>query len=159
MANHPPVLHAYPPHLASLVRERWEKVEHSRNHVLPSLDALERLLSICYQASLLREEGRPVTFRLILGDVAHFPAEAGPPSGLHRLVFTHPRALDAHELRRLSPAIKYHRTLIGVQMNGQGDFEIWGILHSGPRWLYAKQGGRGSWTSLPSFCPEIATPQ
>jgi hypothetical protein len=153
MANHPrsEVPHAYPPQLAYLVRERWGEMELAREHACPSLDALERLLSICYQASLLREEERPVTFRLILGNIDDFPAEAGPPSGLHRLVFTQPRLLDAHELRRLSPAIKYHRTLIGVQLNGQGDFEIWGILHSGPRWLYAKQGVRGSWSSLPAW--------
>src|SRR5690349_20466814 len=35
--------------------------------------------------------------------------EAGPPSGLHRLVFTRGRSVDAAELRRLSPAVKYHR--------------------------------------------------
>lgn len=151
MANHASseVPHAYPPQLASLVRERWDEMEHASDHALPSIDALERLLSICYQASLLREEERPVTFRLILGNVSDFPAEGGPPSGLHRLVFANPRLLDAHELRRLSPAIKFHRTLIGVQLNDQGQFEIWGILHSGPRWLYAKQGVRGSWSSLP----------
>ncbi|MDI3285881.1 putative sensor domain DACNV-containing protein [Polyangium sp. 15x6] len=145
------MLHSYPPQLARLVHERWDEVQAVGSSRLPGLEALEELLSICYQASLLREEERPVTFRLILGDAERYPADAGPPWGLHRLMFTRARPLDPHELRRLSPAIKYHRALIGVREDGHGGFEIWGLLHSGPRWLHAAQGGRGSWSSLPPW--------
>ncbi|MEO6572627.1 MAG: putative sensor domain DACNV-containing protein, partial [Polyangiaceae bacterium] len=111
---------------------------------LPHVEALEELLSIAYQASLLKEEERPVTFRLILGEPLDFPEDAGPPSGLQRLVFTEARRLEEHELRRLSPAAKYHRALIGVRLDPKMGFVIGGILQSGARWLRDVQGGRRS---------------
>jgi hypothetical protein len=117
---------------------------------LPEPAVLETLLSTVYQATLLREEERPVTFRLILGDAASFPEPAGPPQGLHRLVFTRPRPFTEHELRRLSPAAKYHRSLIGVTCSAEGELVIWGLLQSGPRWLDAVRGGRGSLPTLPA---------
>jgi hypothetical protein len=146
--------HAYPAELAAAVRERWCADGAPRGVAvpatdLPELETLEQLLSIAYQASLLREEERPVIFRLILADPHDFPPDAGPPSGLHRLLFTHGRPLDAAELRRLSPAVKYHRALIGVRRSGVREFEIWGIVQSGPRWLHAAQGGRAAPSSLP----------
>ncbi len=60
------VPHAYPHQLALLVQQRWADVLVSgakQLSALPSLAVLERLLSVCYQASLLSDEGRPVTFR------------------------------------------------------------------------------------------------
>ncbi len=67
---------------------------------------------------------------------------------MHRLVFDPARPFDAGELRRLSPAAKFARSLIGVGQTEEG-FRIWGIVHSGPRWLERTQGGR-------SLAPEIA---
>lgn len=140
--------HAYPAQLASFVCQRWGACAPPRDVDasvgLPDVKALEELLSIAYQASLLKEEERPVTFRLILGEPSEFPEDAGPPSGLQRLVFTHPRRLEEHELRRLSPAAKYHRALIGVRLDPTAGFVIWGILQSGARWLRDAQGGRRS---------------
>ena len=48
----------------------------------PATSTLEDVLSICYQATLLREEGRPVTFRLSLSEPDAFAATGGPPAGL-----------------------------------------------------------------------------
>ena len=117
---------------------------------MPDDASLKRLLSTVYQATLLREEERPVTFRLIVGPPSSYPADAGPPDGLHRLVFTQPRQFNEHELRRLSPAAKYHRSLIGVESAPGGGLVIWGVLQSGPRWLDAVRGGRGSLSTLPA---------
>jgi hypothetical protein len=152
------VKHDYPAQLAACVHERWTSgsapkppadVCDRRTGELPDLESLELLLSVAYQASLLREEERAVTFRLIVAEPAAFPAEAGPPSGLHRLLFTHGRRLGTAELRRLSPAVSYHRALIGVHSDGNGEFEMWGIVYSGLQWLHAAQGGR----SVPSILP------
>jgi hypothetical protein len=66
-----------------------------------------------------------------------------------RLRFATPRMLDEHELRRLAPGLKYARTMIGVIPVDQG-FAIWGAVHTGPRWLERRQGGRG-------IAPEIPT--
>ena len=53
----------YPADLARFVRERWD--EDSAG-TLPGQGTLETLISACYQAGLLREEERAVTFRVIL---------------------------------------------------------------------------------------------
>jgi hypothetical protein len=106
---------------------------------------------VTFHASLLREEDRPVRFRLFLGDPERLVGQLGPPTGLHRLRFEAPRAFNEHELRRLSQAAKYHRALVGVRRKGQ-QFEIWGIVQSGPRWLQSARGGR----DLPSPVPTDA---
>lgn len=139
--------YAYPHQLAELVAQRWHDVVSSRDGdaketEVPPLAAIETLLSICFQASLLREEGRPITFRLALGEPEVFPVRGGPPSSLLRLLFTQPRALDPHELRRLAPAAVFQRSLIGARLNGDHELEIWGLIHSGPRWLQSIRGGR-----------------
>ena len=61
---------------------------------------------------------------------------------LHRLVFTHPRPCNEFELKKLSPAVDFSRTLVGVTLNQEGDWEIWGLVHSGTRWLQHHHGGR-----------------
>src|SRR6186713_1582060 len=122
--------YAYPQDLAARVLSRWHVARAAGQISLPAPDisALARLLSTCYQATLLREEGRPVTFRLALGEPEAFDPAAGPPSGLHRLVFSRPLPLDQHELRRLAPAAGFSRSLIGATLSGAGQ-EIWGVIH------------------------------
>ncbi len=148
--------HAYPGELASFVREHWEDssrdaegAEGEGDDSLPAAPVLEALLSTCYQASLLREEERSVTFRLIFAEPHLFPEEEGPPERLHRLEFTEPRPFDERELRRLSPAADFERSLIGASPDGGGGIRIWGIVHSGPRWLRIVQGGRELSAPLP----------
>lgn len=93
---------AYPPDLTARVLDRWRQ---AINVPLPIAAELATVLSVCYHATLLREEGRPVTFRHALSEPGAFDDAAGPPSGLHRLVFARPLPLDQHELRRLAPAV------------------------------------------------------
>ncbi len=140
---------AYPNDLASFVRERWSGAVPGADP-LPDPAVLETLLSACYQASLLREEERSVTFRMILCDPDRLSTREGPPSGLHKLEFPEPRPFDVQELRRLSPASNYYRSLVGVELDGEGGLQIWGLVHSGPRWLRAHQGGRDAPPPLPS---------
>jgi hypothetical protein len=148
--------HAYPDDLASFVREHWEDssrdaegAKDERDDSLPAAPVLEALLSTCYQASLLREEERSVTFRLIFAEPHLFPEEEGPPTGLHRLEFTEPRPFDERELRRLSPAVDFERALIGASPDRGGGIRIWGVVHSGPRWLRSVRGGREPSAPLP----------
>ena len=136
--------HAYPKDLATLVHERW-----GDRSGLPEPATLGTLLSTCYQAGLMREEERPVTFRLMLAESGSLPPEMGPPTGLHRLEFVVPRPFDEDELRRLSPAADFYRSLIGVREKGRGGLEIWGLVHSGARWVRSTQGGRGLAPLLP----------
>jgi hypothetical protein len=127
--------HAYPFELAAFVRSVWPA------DAAPLPARLEELLSVAYQATLLRDEERAVTLRIVVAPAEVFPADGGPPNGVMRLLFVRPRRLDEHELRRLAPAVKYARSMIGVAPT-DGGFAIWGAVHTGPRWLERKQGGR-----------------
>src|ERR671910_944003 len=137
---------AYPAELARFVRERWDE---DRAGTLPGQGTLETLISSCYQASLLREEERAVTFRVILCDPDLLPPREGPPEGTHRLEFPRPRPFDVQEIRRLSPAADYYRSLIGVRFDEEEGLRIWGLVHTGPRWLRGGQGGRDIPPPLP----------
>jgi hypothetical protein len=136
---------AYPHHFAAFLCEQWD----GDAHPLPERETLDTFISSCYQASLLQEEERPVMFRAILCGPERLPADDGPPSGLHRLEFPERRPFDAQELRRLSPAADYYRSLIGVEFDKDRGLQIWGLVHSGPRWLRADQGGRAIPPKLP----------
>jgi len=151
---------AYPRDLAEFVADRWnpapDGVPAGDGGDLPGLDRFERILSTCYQASLLREEERPVIFRLMLSAPDRFPDDAGPPTGLHRLTFADPRPFTPDELRRLSPAADFHRSLIGAEFD-DGLPRIWGLISSGPRWVQAAQGGRARSVPLPDRLVVCAT--
>jgi hypothetical protein len=137
-----------------VIREAWLPVTQSgpgAKACPEPLDPppLESLLCIAFEASLLREESRPLSFRIILQSPEKFPPSKGPPEGLHRLIFSTPRPLSAAELRRLTPAVDYDRSLVGVCPNERGQLEIWGLIQSGPRWLEQFHGGRGNAFELP----------
>jgi hypothetical protein len=137
--------HLYPTDLSKFVTNHWPQ----GGAELPAPAVLESLISTCYQASLLRQETVPVIFRLIVIEPEALPTDGGPPAGLHRLEFARHLEFNALELRRLSSAAHFSRTLIGVRIDPNNGPEIWGLVHSGPRWLHAIHGGRGSAPPLP----------
>ena len=145
--------YSYPGDLAQFVRDRWRNVpEPTTGGVdrLPGAAELEGFFAACYQASMLREEERPVTFRAILAEPALFDPEGRPPEGLQRLAFPRSLPFDPRELRRLSVAADPQRTLIGVRPDGEGGLRIWGLINSGTRWLRDVYGGRRAGAPLPS---------
>lgn len=133
-------LYAYPEQLAAFVVGVWPEGADP----LPSPRVLRHILSTAYQASLLRDEARPVTFRLLVGPSSRIAVGGGPPEALHRLKLESPRPFAPHELRRLAPAAKYDTALLGVELHlvtapaaADADPEqlvVWGILQSGTRW-------------------------
>ena len=98
-----------------------------------------------------------MTFRLALSEPAAYELPAGPPTGLHRLVFDRPLPLEEHELRRLAPAAVFSRSLIGATLSGVTGAEIWGLIHSGPQWLQSVRGGRQTEQSIPPVLTVAAT--
>jgi len=149
--------HSYPADLADFVVQHWNESAvlaqeycEAADEPLPEAPVLRSILSICYQASMLREEERPVRFRLILRPPESFPGPGGPPHGLHRLIFAEPRPFTQDELRRLAPAIDFYRGLIGIDVGADGKPLIWGLVTSGPRWVQALHGGRQSFQRLPA---------
>ena len=151
--------HSYPVDLASILKERWNDVpaltdggiagDSCVSDFLPDSSVLEFLISVCYQASLMRDEGRSVTFRLLLREPSCFKAHEGPPAGLQRIVFGQPRSFDEHELRRLSCAADFYRSLIGANLDQAEGLRIWGLINSGSRWIQTLHGGRKTCEFLP----------
>ena len=152
--------HAYPENLAQVLRTQWDNPRGPATRAetaagcaparLPDAPILEDLLSMCYQVSLLREEERPLRFRLILCEPARFAPELGPPTGFHRLLFGEERRCTEHELYRLAPALDFYRSFIGVRLEQGSEGRIWGLVHSGPRWLQVVHGGRETYQPLPA---------
>ncbi len=131
--------YSYPWQLAELVTKIWPK---DRLAQLPQEHHLRQLFDIAYHASLMRDEDRPVTFRLIFGDPGLLPPGDGPPSGLMPLNLDRPRPFNEQEIRRLSMAAMYFRSMIGVCPSLHHDLHIWGMVVSGTRWLSSIAGGR-----------------
>lgn len=142
--------YAYPPDLARFVQQRWASSAAAGSaSAAPEFVKLNHLIAACYQASLLREEERPVTFRAILAPPELFPPDGMPPEQPQRLAFIDSLALDASELLRLSVAADTQRTLIGVHEDPNRELRIWGLVSSGARWLRDTQGGRRAGAPLP----------
>ena len=149
-------MHVYPSELVPLILNKWETL-HQEGHVaktlpemVPDIEVMEEMLSTCYQVSMMREENRPVSIRLIIIAPETFPAAKGPPLGFQRLIFATSRPFNEYELRRLSPAVDFERSLVGVEYTAQGDLHIWGVINSGARWLQNEQGGAQQSNRLPN---------
>jgi hypothetical protein len=149
--DHAAAGYSYPGDLARFVRDRWRDVPEPPGGVdpLPDAAALGGFFAACYQASMLREEERPVVFRAVLAEPALFDPGGRPPEGLQRLEFPRPLPFEPRELRRLSVAADPQRTLIGVWRDGEGGLRIWGLVNSGTRWLRDVRGGRRAGAPLP----------
>ena len=140
---------AYPKDLASFVLDHWQAGSSREYPTSPNFSELEHLISVCYQASLLRDEERPVRFRLIFLAPDRLPSCQGPPNGLHRLLFSEPLPFTERELRKLSPSVDFYGSLIGLWRDGKSGFSIWGIVHSGSRWAQSLHGGGRGFHPLP----------
>ena len=150
--------HSYPRELVSFIYDLWKDPQFSEglrsigmdsSFQLPDRSLFEHMISVSYQASLAREETRPLMFRLILRPPELLPADMGPPTGLHPLTFTRPRCFNEQELCKLAPAADFNRTLIGICLDQELKPRIWGLIHSGTRWTQTVFGGRNIVPSLP----------
>jgi hypothetical protein len=135
-------LRSYPHHLTERVRWAWPQGG------MPLPRNLESLLDVAYHASFLRDETRPVTCRIMIAPPSMLAYEGGPPNALLPLRFEEPRAYTENELRRLSPAAKFQRALIGVDADGDSPL-TWGLVQSGPRWMQTARGGRAKEAPMP----------
>jgi len=131
--------YSYPVQLTELVKKIWPK---DRLAQLPLDHHLQQLFDIAYHASMLRDEDRQVTFRLLFGDPSILPPEAGPPDGLMPLALARRRPFEVQEIRRLAMAALFIRSMIGVCSSVGQDLQIWGVIVSGTRWLSSLAGGR-----------------
>ena len=61
-----------------------------------------------------------------------------------------PRPYNEYELLKLGPSIDYNNSLIGVRYQSSDGLQIWGLIHSGSRWMHVIHGGSKQATPLPS---------
>ncbi|HZC34971.1 MAG TPA: hypothetical protein VE242_05130, partial [Chthoniobacterales bacterium] len=152
--------HGYPNLLATQVWEDWSASD--RTHLgVDSLDTLAGFLSIAYQASLLNEEGRQVICRIALCHPDALHAKDLLLYGFHVSRFRRPRPFDEQEIRRLSPAATFYRSIMAVTWSSETGFTIvgtigtgqWsrdlvadlqGMTHSIPNWLIVHIRGPGN---------------
>lgn len=153
-SEHTPYI--YPDQFARIVLDAWktraglqpyEKSVPAADTPLRE-DSLREVLSTCFQSSLLREEERAITFRLFLGKPDVLPQDGGPPLGVQVLPFASPREFNPGEIRRLSPAVDFHRAMIGASCS-EGRLTIWGLIYTGPGWIREIHGGRDFQVDLP----------
>ena len=122
--------HSYPDLLAKQLWPTWVAKANSRFGI-DSRDALGRVLSVAYQASLLHEEGRPVTCRVALCPETDLHPAVLAPYSFRALKLCRPRPFDEQEIRRLSPAATFYRTLIAVTWSEARGFEISALVNTG----------------------------
>ena len=152
--------HGYPDLLARQLWPTWVGKGKYRLGI-DTQDALARVLSVAYQASLLHEEGRPVTCRIGLCPPADLDPDVLAPYGFHVSNLCRSRPFEEQEIRRLSPAATFYRTLMAVTWSERSGFQIaalintgeWsrdlhtdlpGMIHSIPEWLIIHIRGPGN---------------
>lgn len=98
---------------------------------LPPKPVLDELLDVCFQASMLTEEGRPTIFRVafIPSSVPVTPNRAELPP-VTRYNLNAPIPFGEGELRRLAPVADPRRVLIAVEQVGDR-LQIYGLIDIG----------------------------
>ena len=122
--------HWYPRELAEQIWSLWNKSD-GNGTALDSVETLNSFLSISYQASLLREEGRPVECRITLSDPKNLEPARLANIGFHLVRFARRRSFAEQEIRRLGPATGFYRAMIAVEWSASRGFEITGMVHTG----------------------------
>lgn len=146
--------HKYPKDLVFELLALWREEEPDPDGVLPrrlpDFEVLEELISTCYQVSQMHEEARGLRFRTMLCEPEDVDENGkGEAKGLFAVSFTEPRPYNEYELLKLGPSIDYNNSLIGLRYSRSEGLQIWGLIHSGSRWMHAIHGGSKIATPLP----------
>lgn len=120
---------------------------------------VEQIVTCAYQASLRQDELRRISFRLAYLDIISIDSNLIDAPTLQPVIFSVARPFNAHELRKLAPAVGFSRTVIVIWPNEQGELLITGILYTGAKWLRGIQGGRGAELLIPNaFIVHVLAP-
>lgn len=123
----------YPPEVAATLRQQWP----AHGWPLPTPAVLTGFIAGGYQASLLREEDRPVQCHLLLRAAASATQTPPPPeatAAYQILAFSEPRPYTAQELRRLSPTTRRPGTLLAIEATAAGELTIQGLAFATRPW-------------------------
>jgi hypothetical protein len=110
----------YPVDILNLLPKAWPSdpmVDGFPRIELPDARLLGELLNVCYQASMLMDEGRPITFRVTFLPSTRSiePKLADDTYPVFRYVLRQPLPFQEAELRRLAPVADPRRVLIAVE--------------------------------------------
>ena len=119
----------YPPDVAKVLHQQWPP----EGFPLPKLPVLTQLIAVAFQASLLREEDRPVRCHVLVAPQANVPA-ADLAADYQVLAFHQPHPYGAQELRRLSPTVQQPSNLLAVDYTPAGELHIWGMVLATRPW-------------------------
>ena len=113
---------------------------------LPEQQTLNQLLDVCYHASFLVEESRPVTFRAVFLEhttqIKPLEADQSHPTELY--LFDASVPFTAEELRQVAPAADLTSVLIAIQCTdaGSGALGIVGLVDIGSSlWAMSRHVG------------------
>lgn len=93
---------------------------------VPREDHLRILLDTSFFASIEKEEGRPISFRL-----AFIPWSEASRIKWEYFVFEKPIPFNVKQLTKLAPAIDSDASYIGVGPGEDRSLQVWGIIHFG----------------------------
>lgn len=145
----------HPAELCTILVNRWPSLTLLPDKPeLPAAFLLLEILECAHAASLTREEGRPVAFRLVLIPPSRDLATTCADNGMSLISLDQPRALTPQELRRLAPATDSSTTMIAVECNtseGLGGLSIRGLVSIGSGWQDFTAGKIRSGTLPPGF--------
>jgi hypothetical protein len=125
-----PRSHAYPELLAAQSWQTWPERE-KKHFALRTIEALSGFISVAYQASLLNEEGQPVICRIALCHASELEASNLSFYSFNVSRLRKPRPFDEQEIRRLSPAATFYRSIIAVTWSPEAGFAISGMVQTG----------------------------
>jgi hypothetical protein len=122
--------HSYPDLLARQLWPTWVGKGKYRFGI-DTRDSLARVLSVAYQASLLYEEGHQVNCRLALCAAGDLEPAALAPYAFTVSKLSSPRPFEEQEIRRLSPAATFYRTVMAVTWSERSGFRISALVNTG----------------------------
>jgi hypothetical protein len=150
------MVHKYPKDLVQELTVLWRlgppgmAISSPGYRRLPDTEVLEELVSTAYQVSQMQEEARGLRCRLMLCEPGDVDEDGfGEALGLFTLSFTVSRPYNEYELLKLGPSIDYNNSLIGIRYRKGEGLQIWGLIHSGSRWMHVIHGGSKQATPLP----------
>ncbi len=150
------MVHKYPKDLVFELLSLWRlarttiQEDGAACKKLPDFDVLEELVSTCYQVSQMQEEARGLRFRIMLCEPEDVDSDGrGESKGLFTLVFSQARPYNEYEILKLCPSIDYNNSLIGIRYRRTEGLQIWGLIHSGSKWMHVIHGGSKQATPLP----------
>ena len=148
----------FPANLQRLLRGAWRSYRgRPRGQRGDLLYPTRPILEVAYHASFLREEDRPLRFRLAV--TSEEDARAEEAKGARLLELEKPRPFTPEELRRLAPALDFTQTLICVDPPSAASPagpKIWGLLAIGSE-MWAFSHRRAKTAMLIPSCLEVSS--